>query len=361
MKTFWIENKNVFFLFFVWRLILFFVELISGKIITPNSQFLEPVPWANFDGGHYLHIAHAGYGTFEQAFFPLYPLLIGALSFLPISPVYIALGISHLALLGGLFFLSALIKRERLRSGLWIILFLLFFPTGFFLVSVYPTSLLFFLVVASMYAIRRGQWFMGGFLGLLASVTHLFGIFLLPFALWEFFKTPTRNWRTGWPVFLIPAGILVYMVYLRHTTGDPMAFAHVQSAFGANRTGTGIVLLPQVLWRYGKIFLTVSPLTFAYAVAVFEAAVFAFFSILLLLAFRRKVRTSYLLYSALVIITPTLTGTFSSIPRYVLSAFPLFFVLGTMHNRAIKGTLLIVFTVGLFICTIAYLSAYFIA
>jgi len=35
--------------------------------------------WANFDGAHYINIARDGYHQFDQAFFPLYPLMIRAL------------------------------------------------------------------------------------------------------------------------------------------------------------------------------------------------------------------------------------------------------------------------------------------
>lgn len=361
MKRLWAEYKNVFLLFFVWRFALFLIEFFAKKLIFPNPQFLEPIRWANFDGGHYLYIAHAGYGIYEQAFFPLYPILIGTFSFLPFSPVYIALGISHITLLVGILFLYALIKKEQLPHALWIVAFFLFFPTGFFLVSVYPTSLLFLLVVSSMYATRRRQWLVSGLLGFFAASTHLFGIFLFPFVLWEFCHVSKRNWRDGWPLFLIPVGLFVYMYYLYVSTGDSLAFIHVQSAYGANRTGTGIVLLPQVLWRYGKILLTVSQYSLVYAVAVFEVIAFFLFCLLFFVAVRKKIRISYLLYSTLVVITPTLTGTFSSLPRYVLSAFPLFFVLGTMHNSAIKMILIIGSAVGLVICTMLYLSGYFIA
>ena len=264
-------------------------------------------------------------------------MLIRAFMFLPIAPVYSALAISHVALLAGLFVLHALLKKERIQNSLWIIAFLLFFPTGFFFAAAYPTSLLFFLVVSFMYAVRSGRKFLAVIFGMLASVTHLFGAFIFPF------------------------GILLYMGYLYYTTGDVLAFFHVQSAFGANRTAGGIVLLPQVLWRYGKILLTVPPGSLTYAVAAFEAGVFALFAVLFVLAIHQKIRASYLWYSVLVLIVPTFTGTFSSMPRYVLSAFPLFFVLGTMHNRVVKIALFTVFTVGLVICTMAYLSGYFIA
>lgn len=341
MRKHWVEYKGIFALFAVWRVILAGAELIAPSIFPPNPRFLEPVRWANFDGGHYLSIASHGYGIYQQAFFPLYPMLIRVFSFLPIAPVYIALAISHISLLAGLLVLYALMKKERIQNSLWIIAFLLFFPTGFFFASAYPTSLLFFLVVSSMYASRGKNGLIAGIFGLLASATHLFGAFLFAFG-------------------LLPLGLFLYMAYLYFSVGDAFAFFHVQSAYGANRTAGEIVLLPQVLWRYGKIFLTAAH-SFVYAVAAFEAIVFMLFGFLLIIAIRQKMRASYLWYSALVLIVPTLTGTFSSLPRYVLSAFPLFFVLGTVHNRAVRAILLILSIFGLVVGAMAYVSGYFIA
>lgn len=361
MRKFWETYKTVIFLFILWRLLLFVIERFSRVWFPVQSQFLEPVRWANFDGGHYLHIAGSGYGIFEQAFFPLYPILIRSLTFLPVAPVYIGILISHTALFAGVLVLWALIRKERLPHGRWIILFLLFFPTGFFFASVYPTSLLFFLTVASVYAIRCNRWRMAGFFGLLASATHLFGVLLFPVAVWEYLKTPSRDKRTMLSLALFPLGLIFYMGYLFMTTGDAFAFIHVQSAYGANRTGEGIVLLPQVMWRYAKMLRTVSPQSFLYAVATFELSIFALCCVLCVRAVQQRLRISYILFSVLILIIPTLTGTLSSLPRYALSAFPLFFVLGTMHNNAIKAIASVVMTAGLVICTLAYLQGYFIA
>src|SRR3989344_1707248 len=59
---------------------------------------------ANFDGAHYLLIAKNGYAQYQQAFFPLYPLLIRWLSPLFLNNHLVTgLLISNLSFLVGLF------------------------------------------------------------------------------------------------------------------------------------------------------------------------------------------------------------------------------------------------------------------
>src|SRR3989344_63497 len=126
--------------------------------------------FANFDGAHYLLIAKNGYTTYQQAFFPLYPLLIRWLS--PIfsnNLLLTGLIISNFSFLLGLIIFSkylkvilgrsetttpeSLLDSGRPRSSLarmtqrslviWLIIFLLTFPTSFFFGSIYTEGLFF--------------------------------------------------------------------------------------------------------------------------------------------------------------------------------------------------------------------------
>ena len=78
--------------FISWRLLLFtFLGLSVYLSLQKNflggglgNYIKAPYFWAwgNFDGEHYISIAQRGYGQGEQAFFPLYSLLIKGLSVL---------------------------------------------------------------------------------------------------------------------------------------------------------------------------------------------------------------------------------------------------------------------------------------
>lgn len=330
-----------------------------------REGFLGPVRWANMDGVHYLSIAKNGYFTYQQAFFPLYPNLIRWVSRVAgISDVTAALAISHIAFLAGLILFYDLARSINRRYAVWSIVFLLLFPTSFFFASIYTESLFFFLSVACLVAARRKLWWVAGVAGMLASNTRLFGIFLFPVVIWEYLKAParTRRWQDIVAICLVPVGLAMYMWYLAGSIGDPLAFFHAQPAFGAGRSGSTLVTLPQVLWRYMRIFTTVSPPSFTYGISVFEVVTFISGILVIWAGLQKRVLTvAYIVYCLAILITPTLTGTLSSLPRYILSAFPLFIVMGNMHNTKIKVAIVVVFVLGLIIFTAAYLQGYFVA
>ena len=133
-------------------------------------------------------------------------------------------------------------------------------------------------------------------------------------------------------ICLVPLGLGVYMIYLQQHFGDALMFLHSQPAFGADRSDR-IVLLYQVLWRYIKMLMTVQLGSLLYFRVLQELVSSLVFLILAVVSFK-KVRLSYAVFAILSFITPTLTGTFSSMPRYVLVMFPAFIVLGKwFENR----------------------------
>jgi hypothetical protein len=78
--------------FIIWRLVDIIVAFLIPKLVHYLGNFSYPkdllqfglpktiYSFANFDGVYYLRIAKLGYQQYEQAFFPLYPLLISFFS-----------------------------------------------------------------------------------------------------------------------------------------------------------------------------------------------------------------------------------------------------------------------------------------
>lgn len=361
MKNLWSEIKTVIFLFVGWRLSLVAVQSIASFLFTPYETFWGPTPWANFDGVHYLTIAQEHYYQYQQAFFPFYPMLIRWLSFATgASTSWIALGISHVSFVFGLYFFLKLSRSYRKGNSLWSVILFLLFPTSFFFVAAYPESLYFALAAGALYALEKRWWWWAGLVGMLASGTRLFGVYLLIPAIIEYSVVKKKQIGDILGLGLIPLGLIIYMIYLWQTVGDPLAFFHVQSAFGANRSGGQLIFLPQVLWRYLKILLTVDPSSFSYMIASFELLTFIFTVYLFVKGVQKKLKLSLLLYATAVVITPTLTGTLSSFPRYLLAAFPLFFVLGSLSERT-KILLALLFGLALIYFASAFLRGYFVA
>lgn len=276
--------------------------------------------WAHFDGIHYLRLAQNGYrDAGSQAFFPLYPLLINFFSPLFPSHLVAALAIDYLALtlaITGIFYLFSKFSSKSLLS-------LLLFPTSFFLISVYNESLFLALLVWFFVCLKEKKWFLASLLAGLASGTRFIGILLslsLLISLWKARKSK-HLFNSLFLLLLSITGFLLYIIFLTKNFGDPFLFFHVQPLFGAERVGQGIVLLPQVLYRYGKILFTADPHTALYARAVLELGLFSYFFTLLLSRFHKLSRPVFI-FLLLALLIPTATGTLSSIPRYLLVLVP---------------------------------------
>ena len=109
-------------------------------------------------------------------------------------------------------------------------------------------------------------------------------------------------------------------------------FVHVQTFFGAGRSSDKIILLYQVFWRYFKMLVTVEKHTLTYFVVVMEFTSAVIFLTLIIFTYLKR-WYSYLIFMALAFIAPTLTGTFSSLSRYVLVLFPGFIILSLWAEK----------------------------
>ena len=369
MKKLWKTDKNIILfivkVFTTWRLFLFFIEILSG-IIPLNRGYLGSLPWANFDGVHYLHIAQYGYQTYEQAFFPLFPFLIKSLSILFINNYLISsLFIVHASLLIALLFFYKLLAFDfEDKIVKWFIALFLFFPTSFFFVSIYTESLFLMFVILSFYLARKKNFILASVIAGFASATKLVGIFLLPALILEFYlQNKDRIYLKFYILNLISiivlssSGLVAYIFYLWKVYGDPLLFIHSLPAFGVGRSGGEVIFLPQVIFRYLKIFITVPFFNHDFPIALLEFNLFSMFLFILILNIK-KIRLSYLIFSIFAIMTPTLSGTLSSIPRYLLVVFPVFVIFAQYkYKKALLG----LFIIFLIILTAFFLRGYFIA
>ena len=382
MKKLWRNNhkilKFVFLVFICWEALITFLDFICPytgipqhggfnyveiKVINPSFLWNR----ANFDGIHYLDIAKKGYGIYQQAFFPLYSKLIRF--FTPVfgkKDLLAALFVSNFSTLLALWLFYRVVLLDYPDSvARESLLIWLFFPTSFFLFSAYTEGLFIFLILLSFYAARKKKWLLAGISGALASNTRLVGIFLFPALLWEWWQNKKiTNYKLQitnlLSIFLIPLGLISYMKFLWERYHDPLMFLHVQPFFGAQRSGGKIILIYQVFWRYLKMILTTKwdPL---YFVVWMELIVGFGFLILLFLAYKKRIRISYLIFAFLAYLAPTFSGSFSSLPRYVLVLFPCFIYLGLIESRLIRDTLLFIFGFLFVFSLVLFFRGYWIA
>lgn len=358
--------------FITWRIGLFVILYFAINVIPLQHTFLggglnnylsNPYlwSWANFDGENYLSIAKYSYMFVGQAFFPLCSLLIRFFG----GNVLAGLLISNSAFLLTLIGLYKLIRIDYSEKISKIcILLLLLFPTSFYFGSVYTESLFLALSVWSFYFARNGKWFWASLLAGLASGTRIIGIILLPVLLIEAFTKDKKLSFKHWPLILIPIGLLSYMHYLNGAYGDPLAFLHSLPSFGEQRSATPIIL-PQVFYRY--IVKIIPNINFTYFpnmfVTLLEFGISVVFLILSIISFL-KLRLSYAVFLSLGYIIPTLSGSFSSLPRYVIVLFPAFILMGIKigeSSRYLKFVIYSLLFVGLIISTALFVRGYWIS
>ncbi len=295
--------------------------------------------WGGFDGVHYLNIAEKGYEYgLTQAFFPLYPLLIKWLNVFD-NRLTTALIISHFSFAGFLYFFAKLGRLDFKAAAVkWSAVLLLLYPASFFLFGVYTESLFLLLVSGCFYLARQRLWPQAAILAGLASATRLVGIFLLPALLWEYYRANRKPslLRVAKYSLVASSGLLLYLNFLQRRFGDWLIFVHSQPGFGAGRQVSELVLPYQVIFRYAKMLISVSPGNDIYPVLIFELLVTLGLTALIVYAFIKKLRLSYLLFIIPALLLPTLTGTFASMPRYGLIAFPLFYLLGNLKKKSVK-------------------------
>jgi len=369
-------------MFFAWRTFGFVIIFLSsfivpylgffpyGEIISRSNlpQWISSL--ANFDGVHYVLIARNGYSQYEQAFFPLYPILIRHL-----APLFFNNHIVSGLVISNLGFLSGLVLAKKVFSlkNNWFYLFLLSFPTSFFFGSVYNEGLFFMFVVFSLYFFQTKKRLLFFLVSALASLTRLVGFFLAFFAVFSTMgkKHLGKNW-----VFFVsgPAlGLLTYCLYLWISVGDPLFFLNSQPAFGANRSSQ-IIVLPQVYWRYAKIFLTAAH-DFRYFVSMVEFTVFNLVFFVLILDFFKHVKLRFKkmplvinpfrlglnIFSMSNLVLPTLTGTLSSVPRYSLLSLSFFLYLSEIRSGRAKTVLILLMAIFQILLLAFFSRGYFIS
>jgi hypothetical protein len=226
------------------RLLTFLIGLAAVAVIPPLDPVgvpgwpAHPVPdpgwdnafiaWERFDALWFLRIADSGYrlGDGSAAFFPLFPLITRAVSFvLGGHPFAAGVLVSNAAFLGALtvtYLLTTIeLGEERARTT---VVLLAFFPTSFFFVMPYSEPLFLLLAVAAFWGARGGRWAVAGAAGALAALTRNVGVVLAPALAIEALHRRSEGRGPAWPGLLAAAatgaGTLAYLGWWQAKAGD---------------------------------------------------------------------------------------------------------------------------------------------
>lgn len=281
-------------------------------------------------------------------FFPLYPLLVKIGSFFTLSNITLAGWlVSGLALYGAAIYLYKLVRQFHPSIDPWQpVLFLLIFPTAFFLNAVYTESLFLFLTVACFYYTLRKNYLLAALFGAMATLTRLTGFILFFPLVYEYLQSQNFKFKITkeiLPVVMIPFAALIFPLYHWYQFGDFLLFLKVQDGWGrsfAFNTDHFQLTTPAAITNF------VLDLSFIILILIAIGLVF------------KKLRVSYGLFMIAAIAIPLSTGTLMSINRYILPLFPLFILFSSFKNTYVKLGLAFVQILLLALTTILYVNNY---
>jgi hypothetical protein len=161
--------------------------------------------WQRFDAIHFQRIATFGYSDDALvAFLPLYPLITRVVSYIVRENVLLsAMLVSNISCVLLLITLNKWLAEEGFSEDVSrrTLLYLLVFPTAFFLFVPYSESLFLLLAIISIREARRKNWARSSLAAFGASLTRLTGVCLVLVIAVEIFRD--NKWsisKTGWRI-----------------------------------------------------------------------------------------------------------------------------------------------------------------
>src|SRR3989344_2660851 len=315
--------------YIVWRLVVLLYQIFLQphyKITEASVTLYQRIylSWTTYwDVGHYIGIALKGYNYPQQAFFPLWSLFIKifSLSGIPIYAVVYFL----IFILGLTTFILFYILASRLigqTKAKYALIFFASFPSTMFLVAGYTEGLFLTLTLLSFLLLEKQLYLLGSLVGGLTSMTRLAGVGVAV-AYLTISRSSLKSKLTYCVLCLLGLGL--YMIYLQIMFGDAFYFAKAQQAWCqvSNRCNLTFPLVPLI--GYGQLLIMgwVRPnLSFVF----YDWAASVTFLFLLIVVFR-KLNLTYFIYSLIVVMLPLFSGTTVGMIRYVLVAFPVFFIM----------------------------------
>jgi Gpi18-like mannosyltransferase len=299
--------------------------------------------WNQWDTPHYLNLAQYGYQPsgemhWSLVFFPLLPWLTRLVTVVTGNYLASTLVISTVAsifagvLLYRLFLLD--FPAELVWRSVW---FMFIFPTSYFLHIGYTESLFIALTLGCFWAARRDRWWLVGILGVLAGLTRINGLVLIPAlgaeALHQYWKT--RHWNWGWLAIGGAAlGFAGYLLINLTVTGSPFTFLSLQHEHWFKELAwpwVGIAgTIRSIFWR---------PPAEAHMVGVQEL-IFITLSFVATIWCCLRLRPSYAVWMAGNWLLFTSTSYILSAPRYTLIFFPIYLLFAQLAAHHIWNVLL---------------------
>jgi hypothetical protein len=196
-----------------------------------RQSFIEM--WTRWDARHFAQVAEFGYtdprtDPHATAFFPLFPLLIRAVSVTGLDPIASGMLVSFGASVVACAYLYRLADEELgPGAGARATLYLLAFPTAVFLVAAYSEALFLAGAIPAFYYARRGRWSVAAVPAAIAVATRFAGVFVVLGLVVQLFTSRRASHRRGRGLIALAASLLplvAYGAYLAAVKGNPFYF-----------------------------------------------------------------------------------------------------------------------------------------
>ncbi len=310
--------------------------------------------FTEWDAGWFIGIAANGYFSTEAAaFFPLYPLVVGAVSdvtgSIVVAGVVISLIAAGVAAVLIAEIASTLLNDRVARDS---VLYVALYPLAFVFTSVYSEGLFLALAAGAILAALRDRPVLAGVLGALAVATRPTGLALVPalaILLWPRTRSVSAFASRLAPLLLLPAVLGLYALYLEDRLGDALAFVRAQEAVGWRRE---LATLGPIggLWEgvsegaHGALEILLhlpapGELASADLIGTRNALQMLLLAAALALTWVawRRLGAAFGVYSAsliaIAVSAPAELYPLVSFPRYLLADFPLFIALAALTER----------------------------
>ena len=272
---------------------------------------------------------HANKDAANWAFFPAFPLASRFTSiFFSIPYLHAAYLVSNISFFFVLiFFYKYTALTLSKQQTIFATYLFAFFPYSFYFSIPYTEGLFTLLLIAVFYFAATNRWLLAGIAAAILSATRNIGVFIIfpmliiaiqQFGFRKLLRFEGDSIRAAFAILIAPLGLFLYMFFLYLKVGDPLAFSHIQLAWGRKVSNP---------LRH----LAGGLLSFDWPAAYLAS--FAIVSIIcgiLLLKIKRYSEGAMTLILTLI---PASTG-LASLPRYCIVAFPLYIFLALIVKSA---------------------------
>jgi hypothetical protein len=326
-----------------------------------------------WDCSWYVHLAEVGYDGFPTpklinggnwAFFPAYPLIVGALIKLTTLPTMVVATATSIAFSIGATRIAWPLLGKNLYAYTLFAVFLLAGPFSVYFTTFYTEVLFLFLTVCVFAALKERRFLLAGLFAAALSATRIVGVFIV-FAIlieaWLDHRERGGTWRDFVPAIfrrpelllsfaLAPLGLFAYMAFLHFKMGDALAFQHVQRAWGRP-----FGLPPTFVWN--ALLSTPKDGFIPTSSQILGATTIIGYLLSLVLLWKR--RFGMATYSLVALTLPLFAG-MASMLRFVSGLAPMPLMLCELlgKNRVVAALALLLMLVGAWYGTVGWLTQY---